>query len=106
MSRGLLLNMSAVTHSSEDEPCSGTEGFRYLGWLEREQAEGVPWVLIQASPEDVSYVDSIVRGTRVPTVTSTVTAVEQKGSLWPHSSVGEHSAGGVVVSYSFAKDFD
>lgn len=103
LARGLHMNMSAVQRTSEDAPCTGAQVFRYIGWLEREQAEGIPWVLIQASPEDIAYVDSIVQGKQIPVVTSTASKVEQKGSLWPHSSAGK---GGVIVSYSFAENFD
>lgn len=103
MSRGLQLNMSDVKMTSEDDSCDGTQVFRYIGWLEREQSEGVPWVVIQASPEDVAYVDSIVQGKTVAAVKSHTSIVEQKGDLWPApgAAASAAAAGRVVVTYSF-----
>lgn len=101
--RGLQMRFDAVR---KEKPCDGIDVYRYIGWLENPGAAGVPWLLVEPSPEDVAYVNSIVQNSDVQvapsaTVTETDTSVALKGQLWPILP-----GGGVKVPFSFAGGVD
>lgn len=64
--RALQFNLSAKdVNASKANECEGKHDFtvyRYVGWMEQPEAGGVPWLLLENSPEDVDYVQTLVRG--------------------------------------------
>merc|ERR1719272_78396 len=110
--QALELDTSIADRSgpSEGHCGSGVEVYRYIGWMERPAAGGVPWLLMESSPADIAYIDGIVHGEEVaaatgPSVPGLVNNPEAQrgtGKMWPQV----FAVVGIRVFYQFAEELD
>lgn len=104
------LHSGDVDRAAVGAACGGIEVFRYVGWMEQSAAGGVPWLLMEASPTDVAYIDGIVHGTQEILNATEVSdasglinnpkAEHGAGKLWPQI----YGVVGIRVFYEFAED--
>lgn len=92
--RKLVWNYPTAKKDSGDGKCHEVEVYRYTGWLEEPEADGVSRLLIRASLRDVQYIDKIVRGDAAPAspgLGNVAMPANQQlaviGKLWPSSKV-------------------
>jgi len=76
----LQLDLSTALSTSQTEPCSAIEVYRYIGWMEMPEAGGVPWALQEPSVLDTLYIDSIVHGSPHPVLSPSVITAPK---TWP-----------------------
>lgn len=106
--RGLVWSYpSPLEDTSGDGLCHAIDVYRYSGWLEEPEADGVSRLLLRASLRDVQYIDNVVRGPTMPpnTLSGNVAKPANKrlavvGKLWPQSPSG------VKVRFAFMPELD
>lgn len=83
-----------IASASGDGRCNQVEVYRYAGWLEEPEADGVSPLLLRASLRDVQYIDSLVRGDKAPATPSLGNVaipanqhLAKIGDLWPAGEV-------------------
>jgi len=114
MNQPLQLDLSQRINGSSEAACerSDLEVFQYDGWMERPAAGGVPWLLMEASPQDVEYIDGIVHGTEIKSIgaaeklpaglVNNPEGTSGVGKLWPQV----FGVAGVRVFYVFDEQVD
>jgi hypothetical protein len=81
--------------------------YRYSGWLEEPEADGVSRLLLRASLRDVQYIDTVIRGHTAPpnplagnVAKPANNRLAVVGKLWPRSPSG------VKVRFAFKPELD
>lgn len=99
--RKLLWQYPKHAKVSGDGKCHEVEVYKYTGWLEEPEADGVSRLLLRASLRDVLYIDKVVRGDGVPEPSLGNVALPANkqlaviGKLWPTTKHG------VKVKFAF-----
>lgn len=109
--RGVVWNYPKPMNESGDGKCHEVEVYRYTGWLEEPEADGVSRLLLRASLRDVKYIDHVVRGDAAPDTPrlGNIAApangrLAVLGKLWPpHPNYLAH---GVQVEFAFMPELD
>lgn len=108
ISRGLPWAYQSPVDPSGDGVCRGVEVYRYVGWLEEPESEGISRLLLQTSLRDVQYIDAVVRAEKQPAPqighamasAPPGTHMAVTGAFWPRVK------GGGSLPYRFAPEVE